>query len=241
MDSEWQDYLHWSFKGSHVLFSGIYLDSFVKFLVGSVLTVVVCLTERLVTFASNNGWCPAWAGNIRWRHAFWKALLYGIATLLRLAYMLIAMSFHVGLILVTVITLSIAQFFIEYHDTPKHLSHEKESYSLVEEPLLYNDTHVSSMPTHSRPRSKSKPNHIFIHPNQSNLARADAAAFEMGIGGNTERMRGNMYTQEAAAWEMGKGREGARALMGQPRTRGEPQRQSSFRVGSPSDSESDTS
>ncbi|KAG7452221.1 uncharacterized protein BT62DRAFT_290160 [Guyanagaster necrorhizus] len=225
MDSEWQDFLHWSLKGSHVLFSGIYLDSLVKFLMGSVLTIVVCFAER----------------NIRWRHAFWKALLYGIATLLRLAYMLIAMSFHVGLILVLVGTLSIAQFFIEYQNIPKHLSQEKDSYSLVEEPLLYNDAHVSSTPTHSRPRSKSKPDHIFIHPTQSNLARADAAAFEMGIGGNTERMRGNMYTEEATTWEMGKGREGARALMGQPRVRGEPQRQSSFHVGSLSDSESGTS
>ena len=65
-----------------------------------------------------------------------------------------------------------------------------------------------------RPRSKSKPTHILIHPNESNLARADAAALHMGLTGDTELVKGNMHSIDGdAAWKMGEGKDLARQIM----------------------------
>ena len=44
-----------------------------------------------------------------------------------------------------------------------------------------------------RPRSRSKPESIFIHPNHSNIARADAAAVQLGLAGDTDLVKGNVY------------------------------------------------
>lgn len=86
----------------------------------------------------------------------------------------------------------------------------------MEQPLLRSssDQPYALKSVITRPRSRSKPDDIFIHPNQSNLARADAVALELGISGDTERVRGNNYPQDEAAWEHGKGRDVARALLG---------------------------
>ena len=65
----------------------------------------------------------------------------------------------------------------------------------------------------SRPRSRSKPESIFIHPNHSNLARADAAAANLGIAGDTERVKANTYPADEDAWEHGRGRDVARELL----------------------------
>lgn len=65
-----------------------------------------------------------------------------------------------------------------------------------------------------RPRSKSKPTSIFIHPTESNLARADAAALQMGLTGDTELVKGNMHSADGdAAWKMGEGKDLARQIM----------------------------
>ncbi|THH29058.1 hypothetical protein EUX98_g5138 [Antrodiella citrinella] len=67
-------------------------------------------------------------------------------------------------------------------------------------------------------RSKSKPMDIFIHPAESNLARADAAAQHLGVGGDTERVRSHQYPtvddDDDIAWEAGRGRDVARELLG---------------------------
>ena len=67
----------------------------------------------------------------------------------------------------------------------------------------------------TRPRSRSKPSKIFIHPADSNLARADAAALQLGIGGDTELVKGVQCPPTGeTAWKTGKGRVLARQLMG---------------------------
>ena len=76
----------------------------------------------------------------------------------------------------------------------------------------------SSQPVTTRPRSKSKPSRIFIHPSESNLARADAAALELGLAGDTELVKGNQYPAEGPAWQAGKGKDLARELMGRRMT-----------------------
>lgn len=64
----------------------------------------------------------------------------------------------------------------------------------------------------TRPRSRSKPDDILIHPAQSNFARADAVALQLGLGGETERVQGFMVP-EASAWEIGKGKDLAREML----------------------------
>lgn len=61
---------------------------------------------------------------------------------------------------------------------------------------------------------KLKPEAIIIHPGDSNLARADVAAQELGIAGDTERVKLNRYAGDQNAWEYGKGRDIARQLLG---------------------------
>jgi len=133
-------------------------------------------------------------------------------------------------------TLAVAQFFIELRNTPKsHTDIEYandeilscshldlyptsiSSYSGVQEPLLHHESPYALTSVITRPRSRSKPDDIFIHPTHSNLARADAVALEMGLSGDTDRVHGNIYPHEEAAWESGKGKDMARALLGSSR------------------------
>jgi hypothetical protein len=99
--------------------------------------------------------------------------------------------------------------------------------------------------------SKVKPAGLFIHPNNSNLARADAAAVELGLHRSTERveaLRSSSCDSDdddaMAAWGQGRGRDTARNLLAgatrrqltrSPHLRSESQ-QKLFQVG---DSESD--
>lgn len=70
-----------------------------------------------------------------------------------------------------------------------------------------------------RPRSRSKPTSIFIHPTQSNIARADAAAIHLGLAGDTEMVKGNMYATEGdPAWKIGSGKDLARQIMSRSST-----------------------
>lgn len=201
----WVDYLHVSFSGEHVLFHSLRLDSFWTFCLGSILVVVICLVERFLTAFSNKIARPRWASRSRLTCAGWDAALYGLVTLFRVLYMLIIMSYQAGIITVAVISLSIGQFFVEYY-----LNYEGmvNSERLVSEPLL---GHAAE--PRGTVRTKSKPTAMFIHPYDSNLARADAAAFELGIAGDTELVKGNRLLDDGT-WESGNGRTVARELFG---------------------------
>ena len=98
---------------------------------------------------------------------------------------------------------------------------------------------------------KLKPAGLFIHPNNSNLARADAAAVELGLHRSTERVEAPLRTScdsddddAMAAWGQGRGRDAARNLLRSATTRQQTTRSHSrsesqqklFQVG---DSESD--
>ncbi|KAG2154568.1 hypothetical protein DEU56DRAFT_769218 [Suillus clintonianus] len=213
----WVDYIHFSFFGEHVLFSSLRLNTFWDFFLGVLLTSVICLSERLLSFAISKHWRPHLIGRSRLAKALWRATLYGVATTLRLLYMLIAMSYQVCLILAVVVMLSVGQFFFEYVDAAPAKS---TTYDKIRDPLLDSESEDDSyhMSTRSwQPRSrqtKSKPEAIVIHPVDSNLARADAAAQVLGIAGDTERVKVNRYPVDQDAWEYGKGRDVARQLLG---------------------------
>ncbi|KAH8987393.1 hypothetical protein EDB86DRAFT_3065751 [Lactarius hatsudake] len=208
----WEDYLHTSFYGEHVLFPGLRLKSLGAFICAAFLAAALCLLERSLTFALSRHWWPFRAvRQSRTRRALWRAGLYAVATLLRLLYMLLSMTFHVWLILIIVFSLAAGQFFIEYFEQP-HDSDPRSACHIA----------LSSSPpsTMRKARSRAKPAGLFIHPNESNLARADAVAVELGLHGSTEHVsvgaaRASSDSDDnGRTWERGHGRDAARALLG---------------------------
>ncbi|KAJ4485729.1 copper transporter [Lentinula aciculospora] len=202
--------LHWSFCGTHILFPGLRLTSLGTFTAASLLVIAICLSERFLSFISEQEWRPSFVARSRWQNALWKTALYWVITLLRLLYMLCAMSFHFGLLLVIVTSLAVAHLLVEVRKMQS--SDTRGSYTSIEQPF-HDET-----PDRQRPRSKSKPDGIFIHPQHSNLARADAAALQLGLGGPTERVSGSEYLlKEETSWKSGTGQDAARALLGRSR------------------------
>jgi len=192
MSGGWQDYLHWSLLSEHVLVPHLQLQSAWTFTLASLLTVFVCLSERLLTYALSCSEAPRTRrARSPLRAALRRTCLYWLVTFDRMLYMLIAMTFNVGLLVILVTSLSAGQFLIEYRNlTSVPQSPDPES----KEPLLASDyyerpaEHASYPPQGitTRPRSKSKPDSIFIHPSESNIARADAAAVSLGLAGDTD-------------------------------------------------------
>ncbi|KAH9932080.1 uncharacterized protein BXZ73DRAFT_90016 [Epithele typhae] len=232
----WEDHLHWGLLSEHVLVAGLKLDSGWSFFVASLLTIAVCVSERILTYAISQKWNPFLPRGhrpTRLSKALWQAMLYWLVTLARLMYMLIGMTFSFGLIIIAVTTLATGQFIIELLDhTPLPPRSRDDSEHFYKEPLLHSDEDafgpepspvyppsrpsLGPSPPGGRPRSKSKPDAIFIHPNESNLARADVAAAQLGLGGDTERVRTEVFrvSADTEAWEPGRGRDVARELLG---------------------------
>lgn len=196
-------------------------------------SVLLCLTERWLTFAYDRRWTP-FRHDARWSVALWRTVLYWVLTLFRLVYMIVAMAtltistgYAITLILVLVTSLAAGQFFIELRNDSEH---ERENYNLLS----------TSSPMIRRPRAKSKPDAIFIHPTQSNLARADARALELGLADETDHVArpASPSAHHAGSWGHGQGRAAARAMLSHPSRRekvAEEQRQ----LWNPSSPESD--
>ncbi|TFK89875.1 hypothetical protein K466DRAFT_597407 [Polyporus arcularius HHB13444] len=219
MEGGWQDHLHFGLLGEHVLVAGLHLDSSWTFFVASILTIFICLSERVLTYAISKKWNPfSSRRQSRVGTALWRSCLYWLVTLDRLLYMLIGMTFSFGLIIVAVTTLAAGHFVIEYLDLSPHSSQDPEH---MKEPLLpspmddrFSESSSSYPPPRpNRPRSRSKPDSIFIHPNHSNIARADAAAVQLGLAGDTDLVKGNVYPSDGETWEHGRGRDVARELL----------------------------
>ncbi|KAI9444634.1 hypothetical protein H4582DRAFT_832619 [Lactarius indigo] len=215
----WEDYLHTSFYGEHVLFPGLRLKSLGAFICAAFLAAALCLLERSLTFALSRHWSPFRAvRQSRTRRALWRSGLYAVATLLRLLYMLLSMTFHVWLILIIVLSLAAGQFFIEYFEQPHDSDHRhpRPAHSACHIAL----SSSSPPPAMRKARSRGKPAGLFIHPNESNLARADAVAVELGLHGSTEHVsvgaaRASSDSDDnGETWERGRGRDAARALLG---------------------------
>ncbi|KAF8594750.1 hypothetical protein BDV93DRAFT_529121, partial [Ceratobasidium sp. AG-I] len=117
---------HFGFDGSLFMFRSLRITSWPTFAVACLITVVLCLSERYLTYLMSTKWTP-----LRRRGpvavSIWRSLMYWVVTLERMIYMLIGMTLHAGLILVAVTALSIGQFFIELQEA-KSSSNSGESY-----------------------------------------------------------------------------------------------------------------
>ncbi|KAJ7194669.1 copper transporter [Mycena pura] len=213
------DTLHWSFNGSHVLFSFIQLDSSRGFVFGALLTAAICACERLLAYAFEHQWGSARIRRSRFSNALWRTGMYSILTSLRLAYMFIAMTMHIGLILIAVTTLALGQFFVELQMPPTDRPSSREcdpsprpchcSYT----PLGATRSSYEDFRNSTIQRLRSNPNSDDIL--HSNFARADSAA-DRGLTGGAERLQAMSYPaqRETAAWEAGTGPDAARSLLG---------------------------
>jgi hypothetical protein len=145
-----------------------------------------------------------------------------------------------------VFSLTFGQFLIEYYEQPhdhsllatthhrKYVTHSpflSSTFIPTNETIPFRSTYNVTLPTSQSPpasrmvmlrkatRSKVKPAGLFIHPNNSNLARADAVAVELGLHRSTERVEAlrtscNRHDDDAmAAWGQGRGRDTARNLL----------------------------
>ncbi|KAF8167403.1 copper transporter [Crassisporium funariophilum] len=234
-----ESHLHWSFRNEHVLLPSVVLHSLWSFLLACLLVIFICLSERLLTHSLDKAWAPRPLKLSRTRLALWRTGQYSIATFLRLCYMLVAMTFHLGLILVVIASLSIAQFAIELQKLPKAptLPQNRDDTS-SEQPLLSHDRDYPLKSVKTRPRSKSKPDDIFIHPAESNIARADAVALTLGLAGDTERVQGGYRVRDESGWEAGKGKDMAREMLLGSKKTSPPRTHKPFNIGSDSDSDS---
>ncbi|EJD54197.1 hypothetical protein AURDEDRAFT_109944 [Auricularia subglabra TFB-10046 SS5] len=132
---EWRDFLHSAPHGEHVLFASLKLSSWGPFAAAAMLTVAICLTERALTFVLSSK-CQARLHRVaRTRLAFvlLRTALYWLATLLRLLYMLIGMTFNLGLILTAVSTLAVGQLAIEWLEYEDDGRSRSAAYSHIRE------------------------------------------------------------------------------------------------------------
>ncbi|KZT62590.1 hypothetical protein CALCODRAFT_513879 [Calocera cornea HHB12733] len=130
--SDWKPYFHISFDGGIFLFPFLRVASWPTFLLAATFTALVCWLERLLTLLHSRAYVPAVFERLgRPGMAGWRAGMYGVLTLLRLLYMLVAMTFHVGLLLVTVFSLASSQFVIEYGELEHLPPPQNGAYSHV--------------------------------------------------------------------------------------------------------------
>ncbi|KAJ7083391.1 hypothetical protein B0H15DRAFT_952079 [Mycena belliarum] len=151
--SEVGDVLHWSLTDTHVIFASLVLDAPGGFALSSLLVCSICVLERLLSYAYDTRWGPARVRRSRGANALWRAGMYWVLAVLRLAYMLIVMTMHMGLILIAVTTLAAGQFLIELRTPPRD---QRESYV----PLADADAYVLARRTNGH----VKPGEAFHDP-----------------------------------------------------------------------------
>lgn len=248
---EWDgpSHLHWNLRGEHVLFSFLVLNSFWDFLLASAILIVFCILERIISHYHDRQKHSTSAGapHSHWRIALSRCLLYWIAMILRLCYMLATMTFNTGLIIVIATSLSLTQLIIDIRSSsPNAENHSfqrldrhnpSDVYEYPPSPTADSTHSESTIVGKTRPRSKSKPDDIFIHPTDSNIARADAMADHLVL---EERLRSN--PENTSVWQEGTGRDLARQFLSRQDSTPTHRKSASskaFKVGEESDSEDD--
>ncbi|KZP25380.1 hypothetical protein FIBSPDRAFT_950401 [Athelia psychrophila] len=124
------------------------------------------------------------------------------------------MSYNLGLIAVTVTALAAGQFVIEYlqvipSTSSRSMSLQRSYHLDDDEPLLGvrtpDDSPTPPRVQHKRAatKPKNKPDGIFIHPNESNIIRADTIALEMSSTRDAELVKSPTQAPEKLPWEQG--------------------------------------
>ncbi|KAF8625200.1 hypothetical protein AX15_005505 [Amanita polypyramis BW_CC] len=178
--NSWKPHLHWSFEGEHVLFPNLYLNSWPDFFLSCVLAASVCVIERLLAISLDKHLAPPYVKRLHWRYAVWRTVVYGLATCMRLCYMLIAMTFNMGLILVIITSLACAQLILV--ELPERRAEDARLYTSV--PSQYVGSEGRRL-LDACSQQREEPGSITIHPPESDISHADAIVLEQGINSNT--------------------------------------------------------
>jgi len=119
------------------------------------------------------------------------------------------MTFHFGLILVIVTTLTITQSALEQLETSGSRLHPEcaERTEDLEQPLL--ERRQFELRPVMRPGSNSKTDDTSIHPTYSNLTDALGSELVISESGNMDRSHVNAYKREEGLWNAGEGKEAA--------------------------------
>ncbi|KAH7339011.1 hypothetical protein B0J17DRAFT_717441 [Rhizoctonia solani] len=121
------------------------ITSWLTFAAACLITSAICLSERYLTYLISTKWTPLHSKSPVAVSLF-RSVLYWVVTLERLIYMLIAMSFHAGLIIATVTSLSIGQFIIELQEA-KSSSGATESYHPLRDSVDLDNEPYTDPPT----------------------------------------------------------------------------------------------
>ncbi|KAJ1302823.1 hypothetical protein OPQ81_003129 [Rhizoctonia solani] len=208
---------HMGFDGSAFLFRSLKITSWPTFIAACLITSAICLSERYLTYLISTKWTPL-KSKSPVAISIFRSALYWTVTLERLMYMLIAMSFHAGLILAIVTSLSIGQFIIELQEAKFPSAGATESYHPLRDSVDLDNEPYTDPPTSLFPFTPSSRGTqaevtqfrapvIEATPSQSSLLTSSyrapprkAVAFQLPA--NTDIGSGN-------------GRERAREIMGQ--------------------------
>ncbi|CAE6438873.1 unnamed protein product [Rhizoctonia solani] len=206
---------HTKFDGSAFIFPSLRITSWPTFAAACFITSAICLSERYLTYLISTKRTP-FQSHRPAAIALFRSAMYWVVSFERLIYMLIAMSFHLGLILATVTSLSIGQFFIELQEA-KSSTTATESYHPLRDSVDLDNEPYTDPPTSLFPFTPSS------RAGQSEVTQIRAPITETGISQSsllTPHYRAP--PRKVVAFEVsantdigtGNGRERAREIMG---------------------------
>ncbi|KAL1923370.1 uncharacterized protein VTP21DRAFT_8350 [Calcarisporiella thermophila] len=122
-------FFHADVQGLHFLFQSFEISS--PFALGAAFFCIalICWTERACTYLLDVSHADILFNKFsRSQQVLYRTGLYTIATILRLFYMLVTMSFHIGLFVMVVLALASGQLVVEY---ARAISLERRSQAVL--------------------------------------------------------------------------------------------------------------
>ncbi|KAI8332591.1 hypothetical protein BC941DRAFT_435979 [Chlamydoabsidia padenii] len=104
-------FFHKDIQGTHLLFESFQLADGWNLLAAYIFVVLICWTERGLTYYLEQNKYKSTKS--RWGQVITRTLVYGLATVFRLWYMLTTMYFNTGLFIVVIFALCSGQLVIE--------------------------------------------------------------------------------------------------------------------------------
>ncbi|ORX62401.1 hypothetical protein DM01DRAFT_1331824 [Hesseltinella vesiculosa] len=106
-------WFHSDLANVHLLFPGFTLETGEHVFAAYLFIFIICWLERSITFVMDTTLAPRQHRESRWKLVLLRTLCYGLATVLRLWYMLITMYFNISLFAAVVIALTTGQLATE--------------------------------------------------------------------------------------------------------------------------------
>ncbi|GAN01814.1 hypothetical protein MAM1_0012d01249 [Mucor ambiguus] len=110
-------------NGLHLLFESFSLHDSNSMWIGYLVVWLICTVERWTTYCLDTHASSQQDATKRFFFILKKTVLYGIATTMRLLYMLVVMYFNTNLFLAVVLSLTLSQSIIETVKLKKQFHH----------------------------------------------------------------------------------------------------------------------